>query len=1100
MTARFALFGLVLAAISLPLKADPTLLLTQPALSKDHLAFVYAGDIWVADLDGSHPRRLTSHPAEENTPVFSPDGSMIAFDAEYDGNQDVYVISVAGGQPRRLTWNPSGDRVLDWTADGKQVAFASNRETDHGRSGQLYFVSAEGGAPVKQMEARIYRGAFNAQGDFAYIAFGSGYNGLFGGTAGWRGYRGGTTPAIQVMNAARDSVYTIPGAGATNFNPMWIGGDLYFLSDRDDKRFQVFHYNPASKAIDRISNEDHWDVRSAGANGSMIVYEAGGRLKRLNPATGEANELAIEIAPDLPQRLPQWKDASRTIDSAEISKTGKRAVLTARGEVFTVPVKDGSVRNLSNSGSSHEYSALWSPDGLQLAWIRETGKGMGKTQEVVVANQQGKVRKTYPLGPHFYSLLAWGAGDTPRLLYLDNHLGLHALELKDGKEELIATGKRRDVVDVAVSPDGAWLAYTEEQANYHRDLMLLEFATGQKVRVSDGMADAAEPAFSPDGKYLYFAASTNSGPLQVGLNMTSQEKPFRAGLYAVVLAADGDSPLKPPTGDEAAEDKQADKADKGKKDKQDKDEAKEEAVTTRIDVKGLQGRIVALPVAERNYGKLGVGKDGKLFYISYYQPGTEVEPPGKNQAEENTIWRFDFEKREESTVLTGVNNFSISSDGAHMIISRADGSLATAEIADEMKPEALDLSGVKVFVDPAEEWAQIFDEAWRMEKEFFYAPNLHGLDWDAVYQQYRPLLAYAGRREDVSALIVEMIAELQVGHNRTGGGDVYSGEGPKAGLLGANLVIDQGRYRLARVYTGESWNPFVEAPLAQPGSEAHEGEYILAVNGQDLHATDNLFALLQGTAGQQVTLRVGPNADGKGARDIVVKPTDNERLLRRWHWIETNRRLVDEATGGKVGYIYLPDTADAGYTYFNRMFFPQVDKQALIIDERSNSGGQAANYIIEVLGRKHLSGWADRDGLIYNTPAGEMQGPKLMMIDQDAGSGGDYLPYTFRSAGIGKLLGRRTWGGLIGIYANPQLMDGGTLTVPFFRFFDAQGHWDVENKGVAPDIDVALDPIATNQGVDSQLQAAIGEIQNELKGFVNPVPTKAPPLPTHLGE
>lgn len=1095
MIARFLLAGLLLVLLAPIVHADQTLLLREPALSADHLVFVYAGDLWVAQPDGSDPRRLTSHPAEERHPVFSPDGRTIAFSAEYEGNLDVYVIPVEGGQPKRLTWHPADDVPLDWSNDGRDVALVSDRETDHGRSGQLYHVSIDGGLPQKQMEARIYRGTYHDDGDFAYIAHGSGYNGLFGGTAGWKGYRGGTTPAVQVMNADRSEVYTIPGAGATNFNTLWLGGQLYFISDREDKDFQIFRFDPDSQALERVSNESGWDIRAAGGYGSTIVFEAGGRLKRLDLASGAVEELPMEIAPDLPQRRPQWKDASKTITNAQISRTGKRALITARGEVFSVPVEDGSTRNLSNSGTRREYSALWSPDGLRLAWITETGEETDKGHEVVISDQHGNEEARHALGPHFYDLMAWGHGDDSRLVYIDNHLGLHALHLDSGRSTLVATNARRDQFDVAISPDGRWLAYTLEQANYHRDLMLHEFGSGRSVRVSDGQADAASPAFSPDGLYLFFAASTNSGPLQVGLNMTSQERPFRAGLYAAVLSSEGESPLKPAPGYEEPE-----AADEEDEEKSGDEEDSEDAEPTRIDLDGLSERIVALPVAEANYASLNVGEDGDLFYIDRVQPGASVEPPGDNEAEGNRLKRFEFEEKEESTLLRDVDDFAISSDGKYMIIRKADGSLATAEISDDIEPEALELGGVRVFVNPAEEWAQIFDEAWRMEKEYFYAANLHGLDWEAMYRKYRPLLAHAGRREDVNELIVEMISEMHAGHNRIGGGDVHKDEKVDVGLLGANLEIHDGRYRITRIYTGESWNPFIEAPLAQPGNEANEGEYILAVNGRELTASDNIFALLQHTTGQQVTLRVGPEADGDNARDIVVTPTGEEDLARLWHWIDENRRQVEEASDGRVGYVYLPNTASAGYTYFNRMFFPQVDKEALIIDERSNSGGQAANYIIDVLRRLHLSGWKDRDGLVFNTPAGAMHGPMLMMIDQDAGSGGDYLPHTFRYAALGKLLGTRTWGGLIGIYANPQLMDGGTITVPFFRFFDPEGNWSVENEGVAPDIEVRLDPLATNRGVDSQLEAAIREIMDQLEDHESDILSEAPPVPTELGE
>jgi tricorn protease len=406
---------------------------------------------------------------------------------------------------------------------------------------------------------------------------------------------------------------------------------------------------------------------------------------------------------------------------------------------------------------------------------------------------------------------------------------------------------------------------------------------------------------------------------------------------------------------------------------------------------------------------------------------------------------------------------------------------------------------MRMWIDPREEWAQIFDEAWRMQQQYFYAGNLHGIDWQAVYDKYRPLLPHVGRREDLNALLVKMIAELQAGHNRVRGGDVYRSNGVSAGLLGANFEIDDGRYRLSKVYSGESWNPFLRGPLTEPGNEAREGEYILAINGEALTADDNIFRMLEGTEDKQVTLTVGPEADGDEARDIVVTPTGSEGALRLWNWIETNRAQVAEATDGRVGYIYLPNTAGAGYTFFNRYFFTQLDKDALIIDERANGGGQAANYIVEVLSRRHLSSWVDRDGMPYNTPAGALHGPKTMLIDQDAGSGGDYLPYTFRELGIGQLIGTRTWGGLIGISANPPLVDGGFMTVPFFRFVDTDGEWSVENEGVAPDIEVELDPVATNNGRDTQLERAIEHILAELETYESPVPP-IPPLPTELGQ
>jgi tricorn protease len=1076
--------------------ADSVLLLRQPSVHGDQLAFVYAGDIWVASRDGSSPRRLTSDPAEESGPVFSPDGKYIAFEANYEDNSDVYVIPASGGQPRRLTWHPGSDIPTGWTADSNAVTLVSRRETDHGRSAQLYHAYIGGGLPEKQMEARIYRGAYDANDKrLAYIAHGAGYNGLFGGTAGWKGYRGGTAPEVQIMDLKKQEVTTIAGEGSTNFNPFWLDGKVYFISDREDELFNIYRYDPDTGNTSKVSNEPVWDVRAASGFGEVIVYEAGGRLKNLDLASGEATEIQISINPDLPQLRTQWKDASKTIRHVDISPSGKRVILTARGEVFTVPVEEGAVRNISNDGSTHEYSAIWSPAGDQLAYVTETTDG----QALVLKDQTGSGGQSqYQLGPHFYELMAWGGGDTPRIVYQDNHLSLFAIDPTNGDISKIATGKRREQVEVSFSPDGKWLAYTQEQLNYNRDLVLHSFATGVSTTVTDGAADVASPAFSNDGKFLYFAASTNSGPVQIGLNMTSQERPYRAAIYAMVLAADGKSPLLPDSGDEVDE---SEEKDKGEKDKNGKDkEEDKKAEATRIDLNGLSNRIVALPVAQNNYSNLAVGKDNNLYYVQEVQPGISVEPPGEDSAEDNELIRFDFEEKEASTLLSAIQGFRMSASGSHMVIRKTDGSLVVAEVDDKLEPEALSLSGVKVQVNPMEEWTQIFDEGWRMQKEYFYADNMHGLDWQAVYDQYRLLVNHVGRREDLNALMVEMIAELQAGHNRTGGGDVHRVSGVNTGLLGANLRINNDRYQITRVYNGEQWNPFVRAPLATPGNEAREGEYILAINGRELSSADNIFNLLQGKEGTQVTLRVGPNANGRDARDIVIEPVGSEGELRLWSWIENNRRAVDEATNGRVGYVYLPNTAGAGYTFFNRMFFAQVDKEAMIIDERSNSGGQAANYITDVLSRAHLSGWKDRDGAPYATPAGAMHGPKVMLIDQDAGSGGDYLPYSFRTLGIGKLIGTRTWGGLIGIATNPGLMDGGWMTVPFFRFFDTNNKWTVENEGVAPDIEVKLDPIATNKGRDTQLEAAIGEILSQLEGFESPVSLQAPPLPTEPGK
>lgn len=1063
---------------------ESTSLLRQPTVSADHIVFVYAGDLWRVDRDGSNPFRLTSSPADENNPFFSPDGQYIAFSANYEGNTDVYIISVNGGQPQRLTWHPGADIVTGWSADGSEVAFFTTRENNHGRSGQLYHVSKNGGAPIKQMEARFFRGQWNTYGNqLAYIDFGPAYNGLYGGGAGWRGYRGGTSPSIKIFDREANSIAEIPGKRVNDIQPFWLDGMVYFISDRHDKRLNMHRYDPASGEIDRLTDKQNWDILWAAGYGDKIVFAAGGRLRELDINTREIQTLSIQLNPDLPQLRTEWKNVSGNIQSANLSPNGKRVLVTARGEVFSIPVEDGSTRNLSNSDGVREYTAIWSPDGGEVAWIVESLEG----QELQIINQDGLGEKqSFELGSDFYQLRLWDAKNQ-RIVFSDNQQAIHYIDLKSGEVKTIDQSERQGGFNLALSPDGKWLAYTLRQANYLRDLVLYSFEKGERNIISNGMADVASPVFCRDGKYLYFAASTNSGPRQFSLDMTSQERPYRAGIYALVLQKDGESPLALRKGDE---DEPA---------KEDENGNNSEDSDLQIDLEGLFDRKVALPVSKGNYGNLNVAHDGALIYQRSVQAGATVNAPGESSAEENKLMRFDFEDRKAEVIHTGLISYDISHSGRQLLICQLRGGLATADVGKSLSLKPVNTSDLRMRIDPRKEWRQIFDEGWRMQRDFFYAENLHGLDWDAVYEQYLPLLDHVARRECLNELMVKMIAELHAGHNRVGGGDVHRESGPSGGLLGADFSIEDNRWRISKIYSGETWNPFLSAPLSVPGNAAKEGEYIIAVNGLELTVEGNLFKKLENTVGKQVVLTLSEQADGSGSRNITVEPIGSEFMLRLWNWVESNRIAVAEATDGRVGYIYLPNTAGAGYTLFNRMFYAQLDKEALIIDERSNGGGQAADYIVEVLSRPHLSNWVYRRGMMSTTPFGSLHGPKIMMIDQDAGSGGDYLPYAFRELGIGKLLGTRTWGGLIGIFANPPFVDGGVMTVPHFRFVDTDNNWSVENEGVAPDIEVKLDPIATNEGRDSQLEKAIEEILRQLETYSDDIPREKPPLPTELG-
>jgi len=1070
-----------------------TRFLQQPDISADRLAFVYGGDIWISARDGSDPRRLTSDPAREEQPHFSPDGDWIAFSAEYNGNWDVYVMPAAGGAPKRLTWHPGSDVVRGWTPEG-EVIFVTSRAVNSRGGEQLFTVSPDdGGLPQRLPMPQAFDGAVSPDGSrIAYQVFRPAQIGA----SGWKKHRGGTTPPIWIYDVASGDVTEIPHDRVNDTYPMWVGDTVYFLSDRNDI-VNLFAYGPDG-SVNQLTRHADWDIDTAGAGPDAIAYEAGGRIHVYDIAGGDSRALEIDIAFDAPQAQVAWKDASKAITGQAISPTGQRVAFAGRGDIFTVPVEDGDTRNLTGTDGVNDRDPVWSPDGQRLAWLSDDGEGM----DLIIADQRGVgARRTIALpdGPYYY-LRGWSP-DGATIAYEDNHLNLYALDLESGESTRIGAHSYRISgadFEPAFSPDGRWIAFAETQPNYFRVLKLHNLDSGETHRVTEGLAEIGSPVFSRDGKHLFFTGSTNFGPRTVFLDMSTQDRPLRRGIYALVLAADGETPLPPKTGDEPEKAETAGEKEPG----EGEDDANGGLPATRIDLDGLAGRMVALSVASADYAGLAVAKDGALFYLDRRQPGSVDEPPAESDPAAHSLIRFDFDKRAAATVLDAqAAGFTISGDGSKLLVQgkRRQWQVRDAA-ANGGEPKSLSLSGLRMRVDPRAEWRQIFRDVWRMEKEFFYAENMHGLDWDAIRAQYEPLVEHVSTREELNTLLVEMIGELQVGHNRLFGGDSYSPERVQVGLLGADYSLENGRYRVATLYDGETWTPFVKGPLAAPGHGVAEGEYILAIDGEELTAADNIHAMLEGKAGKQVILTVGDSPAMEGARQVTVTPVADEDDLRLWHWIEENRKRVAAATDGRVGYIYLPNTAGAGYTLFNRYFFSQVDKEALIIDERFNGGGQAANYIVEVLNRAYLSSWKDRDGRLFTTPAGVFPGPKTMLINQYAGSGGDYLPWSFRRLELGKLIGTRTWGGLIGISANPPLIDGGRLTVPYFRFITPEGEYRVENEGVGPDIEVRQTPKAVNAGADPQLDRAIEEMLTALEDYDSPLLDTHPPLPTELGK
>jgi len=1101
----------MLCGASLAQTQNETRLLRQPAISKDHLAFVYAGDIWIANRDGQAPRRLTTHPADEFAPAFSPDGKWLAFSARYDGNTDVYVVPVEGGQPRRLTWHPGVDTVTGWSVDGKRVLFGSPRELANGRSNQLFEVAVEGGFEKKVMEAPAVEGVWSPDGkQIAYRPYRTAHSGA----SGWRLHRGGSTPPIWIIDPVSNQWSAIPHGNFNDTNPMWVGRNVVFISDRDNRAANLHLYDTQTKQVRKLTQETTWDVRNAKAFGNAVVYEVGGQLRELAVDTGASRAIPVRLDVQAIQARPQWKDVTQAFSSARLSTTGKRVLLSARGEVFTVPVKDGSVRNLTATSGVRERDALWSQDGKRVAYISDEGR-----KHSIVLRDQGGLDKprVIPLaGTSYYYLLAW-TPDGKTLVYQDNHLNLYTMDVEKGASKKIDNRNRRGPTSVSVSQDSRWLAYTVAAPNLLNQVRIHDLTTGKTVTVTDGLAHTDNPTFA-GSDHLYFTASINTGPAIVGLDMSSQERPLREGIFAFVLAANGKSPMSPRTGDEEDKPEAKDATKPGEsKDVKDapagaaadavKDAAKpapsaasKAPKPVRIDFEGLSARVVALPVPERNYDSLTVASDGALFYLDRRQPGASNEPPEAESSGSADLTRFNFEDRKPKMIKAGVNGLTISPDGKKLLLLYNRGRMEIADANEKLDAKPVELAQVGAVVDPREEWRQIFEETWWMEKEFFYDGGMHGLDWDAVYKRYVALLPHVQRREDLNDLLVDMIAELQVGHNRVGGGDVHRERPSNTGLLGADFAMENGRYRIKKRYAADLWDPFMRGPLAAAGVDVKDGDYLLAVNGQPLTAGKNLYAHLENTVGRQVTLTVADDAQGKGSRNVVVQPIASEFSLRQWDWVERNRQQVEKATAGRAAYVYLPDTGGNGYRFFNRMFFAQAEKDAIIVDDRRNGGGQAANYVTDVLARVQLAGWKDRAGYVYETPGGAIYGPKVMLIDQDAGSGGDFLPYSFKRMGLGPLIGKRTWGGLIGIAANPPLIDGGNLVVPNFRFFTPEREWRIENEGVAPDMDVELDPGLFNQGRDTQLEAAIANIMERLK--TNPPKQRKvpPPMPTQVGK
>lgn len=1054
----FTFLFLLIHSPMLATNISDTRLLTEPAISKTHIAFIYAQDLWVANKDGSNPKRLTVDEGKESNPVFSPDGSMIAFNAQYDGNTDVYIVPVSGGVPKRLTWHPYNDFVKGFTPNGQQVLFGSQRNTFTNRYAQLFTIEITNGKVTPLDIPNAFWASYSPDGNqIAYTPIADRFK-------QWKHYRGGTTSKIWIYEIKNHAVIEIPKpeGGSNDTQPIWIGKDIYFISDRNGE-FNLFSYTQDNKEIKQLTDFKDFPIINISASEGEIIFEQNGYLHLFNVSSGITSRIKVGIATDLLEHRSRFVSGNDYIRNANISPSGARMVVDFRGEIITIPAKKGDPLNLTNTTGAHEKYPAWSPDGKQIAYFSdESGE---YALHIKNANGEGSSKTISLNGSGFYAYIHWSP-NSKKICFVDNGRNLFVIDIASGKSTKIASdtvyapGAFRELFG-SWSADSAWIAYTIITETNFEQAYLYSMTENRSYLVSDGLSNVSNPVFDPSGKYLYLFASTDAGPVVNWFDLSNQDMAMSNSIYLITLQKNIASPF-------AKENDVEEIIDKSKEEEEENKNTNVPPVS--IDWEGISNRIVAFPIPAGMYRDLQVPKEGELYYLS------QTSDDGQTM-----LQQYDLKKRKGEEIMP-VDKYIIATQGTKMLY-KIKGKWGIADTGKKPEEDAIvNTNAVQVKIEPLAEWSNIFDEAWRVNRDYFYDPNMHGADWNAMKKKYADFLPHLSCKNDLYRVMEWMFSELSVGHHRfsSKGDSMIETKIIPGGLLGADYEVMNNHYRIKKIYGGLNWTPELRSPLTEPGVHVKVGDYIIEVNGKAITADDNFFSFFENTADKITTLTISSTPNMANTRKIMVTPINSEMALRNRDWVEGNIKKVNDATNGQVAYVYVPNTTTKGHEYFKRYFFPQANKAAIIIDERFNGGGQLADYYIDILKRPLQSYWNYRYGKDQKAPTASIQGPKVLLIDETAGSGGDYFPYLFRKNDLGTIIGKTTWGGLVGILGFPEFIDGGIVTAPNLAFYDEKG-FGIENEGVAPDIEVEQWPSEVIQGKDPQLEKAIEVVLEQLK-------------------